>query len=471
MFRRLKLSKAMEMSAVVLLLLSASRVESFTTSQRLRLRLVDAVTQPRGVRQHHLRRGPTALLAEEVDEVSVPASANEAGKEDKSVDSTNARVDDHVSKESEASVNLTSAMEPGSDHLHRSLLEAKLEIEENANIRNREGSIDSTQKKTVSPSTDGALGAKKSVPPIILPDTKEAGSSLNDAETELDIASKRKSDRKLERRNLIRSEGGIFAFDTKFGALNPFAIYYGLVSILLGVFWFFALTICDIIYFITGNRFDRMRRIPVFINHIWGTLLMRFSHCYPEMENREILMNFYKQNRAAMFVANHNSWMDIPFMGATIGWRNYKIVAKKELENVPILGRAIKCAKNVVVDRSDRRSQLQTLKAGMQWLKDGVHLCTFPEGTRSRSGCVLKFKNGAFKMAYKMNAPIIPLSIVASGKVMPSHWLFPFRPAHGVAKVVVHEPVETEGKSEEELANAARDAIISGLPADQRPEK
>ena len=52
-----------------------------------------------------------------------------------------------------------------------------------------------------------------------------------------------------------------------------------------------------------------------------------------------------------MFVSNHNSWMDIPFLGHAIGWHNYKFVAKKELEKVPILGKAIKVAKNVLVDR------------------------------------------------------------------------------------------------------------------------
>jgi len=207
------------------------------------------------------------------------------------------------------------------------------------------------------------------------------------------------------------------------------------------------------------------------MNHIWGTLLMRLSRSFPEIENRRILSDFYKQNRAAMFVSNHNSWMDIPFMGATIGWRNYKVVAKKELEKVPILGKGIKVAKNVCIDRSNRRSQLMTLKSGIKWLQDGVHLCTFPEGTRSKTGRMMDFKNGAFKMAHKVGAPVIPLSIVASGKVMPSYWLFPIRPSRGVAKVIVHEPIESKNKTEEELANAARDAIISGLPEDQRPKK
>ena len=61
--------------------------------------------------------------------------------------------------------------------------------------------------------------------------------------------------------------------------------------------------------------------------------------------------------------------MDIPFLGATIGWRNYKIIAKAELKKVPILGKAICLGGHVLLDRSNLRSQLRTLKAGMQWLK------------------------------------------------------------------------------------------------------
>jgi len=70
-----------------------------------------------------------------------------------------------------------------------------------------------------------------------------------------------------------------------------------------------------------------------------------------------------------MFVANHNSWMDIPFVGVTVGWRNYKLISKAELGKVPILGKAILLGGHVMVDRSNRKSQIMTLKAGMQWLK------------------------------------------------------------------------------------------------------
>ena len=171
-----------------------------------------------------------------------------------------------------------------------------------------------------------------------------------------------------------------------------------------------------------------------------------------------------------MFVANHSSWMDIPFLGGLIGWRNYKLISKKELGRVPILGKAIKVGGHIMVDRSDRRSQLKTLKQGINLLnKDGVHLCTFPEGTRSRTGRLMPFKNGAFKMAYKAEAPVIPITISGADKCMPAHWMFPYRPAHPNSKVVVHKPIESKGKTEEELADAVREAMIAGLPEDMRP--
>jgi len=98
-----------------------------------------------------------------------------------------------------------------------------------------------------------------------------------------------------------------------------------------------------------------------------------------------------------------------------------------------------------------------------------VHLCTFPEGTRSKSGRLLPFKKGAFKIAHKVGAPVIPISIGGSAKAMPYYWMFPFRPSRGVAKVVIHEPISSKDISEKELTEQVRAKIIEGLPEDQKP--
>jgi 1-acyl-sn-glycerol-3-phosphate acyltransferase len=171
-----------------------------------------------------------------------------------------------------------------------------------------------------------------------------------------------------------------------------------------------------------------------------------------------------------MFVANHNSWMDIPYLGGVVGWRNYKLISKAELGRVPILGKSIQVGGNIMVDRINRKSQVKTLKKGIEYLKNGVHLCTYPEGTRSRTGRLGEFKNGAFKMAHKAGAPVIPISIIGAANIMPSRWMFALKPSYNVAKIIVHEPIESVGKTEAELALAVRKAMISGLPEDHRPE-
>jgi len=269
----------------------------------------------------------------------------------------------------------------------------------------------------------------------------------------------------------LRKEGGPFTLNTPIGALNPFALYYFFVSVGLGIPWFFICKFLQMMYWITGNRFDKQRRIPIFFGHCWGMTLMRLTRCYPVIKNREIVSEFFKngKDQKAMFVANHCSWMDIPFLGATMGWRNYKIIAKKELGIVPILGAAIRVGGHIMVARDDRRSQIKTLKQGINCLKDGVNLATFPEGTRSRSGRLMDFKAGAFKMAHKAGAPVFPISIISSEKVMPLGWMMAMRPAYGLAEVIVHPPISSTDKTEEELTNAVRKSMIDGLPDYQKP--
>lgn len=279
---------------------------------------------------------------------------------------------------------------------------------------------------------------------------------------------------KVSKKELLKQkgykEGGLFTFNTKYGFLNPYAIYYGITSIFLGLFWYAALWGCQLFYFLTGNRIDKRRRLVTFFSQVWGESLMLLARLRPEVEGLDKFKEFLKTNEAAMLVANHNSWLDIPFVGTLYGWgSNYKLVSKAELGKVPILGKAIKLGGHIMVDRSNRKSQIMTLRQGMDLLKNNVHLCTFPEGTRSKSGRISSFKSGAFKIAHKVGAPVIPVSIGGSAKAMPYYWMFPFRPSRGVAKVVIHEPISSKDKSEKELTEEVRAKIIEGLPEDQKP--
>ena len=85
------------------------------------------------------------------------------------------------------------------------------------------------------------------------------------------------------------------AFPTKYGALNPFAIYYGLVAISLGIPWFIFLKIYSAFQFVTRGRFDKNRRVPTWLNHVWGVALLRLTRSFPKMENADVLQSFYKE--------------------------------------------------------------------------------------------------------------------------------------------------------------------------------
>jgi hypothetical protein len=117
--------------------------------------------------------------------------------------------------------------------------------------------------------------------------TASEGDAISSESQELSLAEQNKK--------LIRKEGGRFTFNTKYGALNPYAIFYGLTSILLGIPWFLAMTMCQFFYLITGNRIDRNRSLPIRITQIWGTTLLTLTRNWPKLENYDILQKFYKE--------------------------------------------------------------------------------------------------------------------------------------------------------------------------------
>jgi len=102
-------------------------------------------------------------------------------------------------------------------------------------------------------------------------------------------------------------------------------------------------------------------------------------------------------------------------------------------------------------------------------LKAGKSFLVYPEGTRSPDGRLQSFKKGVFLMAIKAGAPIVPISVSGSNKIMPKGE-FVMRP--GRVRVTIHEAVRTEGLSPEELEatiSRVRQAILCGLEEDEQP--
>ncbi|MDX1578186.1 MAG: lysophospholipid acyltransferase family protein [Gemmatimonadota bacterium] len=108
-------------------------------------------------------------------------------------------------------------------------------------------------------------------------------------------------------------------------------------------------------------------------------------------------------------VCNHESLADILLVG-TLPF-DMKWLSKAEIARIPFLGWMMKMAGDVLVRRSDRRSRGRSYDELLEWLRRGASVMLFPEGTRSRSGEMLPFRSGAFRLAVETGRPIQPLAV------------------------------------------------------------
>lgn len=120
-----------------------------------------------------------------------------------------------------------------------------------------------------------------------------------------------------------------------------------------------------------------------------------------------------------VFVANHQSFLDV---FAVYGWlpNNFKWLMKKEIRRVPFVGTACAVAGHIFVDRTNPRAALQSMEKIKKELVDGISTVIFPEGTRTKTGEIGRFKQGAFKIAMDMELPVVPITLNGFYKAMPS---------------------------------------------------
>lgn len=114
-----------------------------------------------------------------------------------------------------------------------------------------------------------------------------------------------------------------------------------------------------------------------------------------------------------------------------------------------------------MINRVDRRSQLECLKACGELLKQGASVLFFPEGTRSKDGKMHAFKKGAFSVAAKAKVPVVPITLLGTGDLMPNSREYLLYP--GKVEVVIHPAVPPSNA--DTMMTEAYKAVASSLPA------
>ncbi|MBA2657588.1 MAG: 1-acyl-sn-glycerol-3-phosphate acyltransferase [Tatlockia sp.] len=127
--------------------------------------------------------------------------------------------------------------------------------------------------------------------------------------------------------------------------------------------------------------------------------------------------------KATIIMCNHSSLYDIPISLKAFPNHSIRMLAKKELAKIPIMGKGMAAAEFPFIDRKDRHQAIKDLEQVRQLLESGIVMWIAPEGTRSKDGKLGKFKKGAFVTAILAKATIIPIGIRGAYDILPARTL------------------------------------------------
>jgi 1-acyl-sn-glycerol-3-phosphate acyltransferase len=114
-------------------------------------------------------------------------------------------------------------------------------------------------------------------------------------------------------------------------------------------------------------------------------------------------------------------------------------ISKIEVFKIPVLGWEMRMVKYIELERGNKHSVVRMMEKCVSSLREGISIVIFPEGTRSLTGTIGKFKTGAFQLAIKTDKPLLPVLIDGTGDVLPKNGLT-FR-INKVIRIKVLDPI------------------------------
>jgi 1-acyl-sn-glycerol-3-phosphate acyltransferase len=196
------------------------------------------------------------------------------------------------------------------------------------------------------------------------------------------------------------------------------------------------------------------------LSHVWGRLLLWLFRVAVTSEGLAQL-----PRGAAVYAANHSSSLDILVLLARLPV-DVRIIHKKSLSLVPLIGWTIALGGHIPIDRSNPFRARRSLDAAAERIRAGESVLVFPEGTRSRDGAVGHFKRGSFSLAIEAGVPVVPLSLVGVKALVPSG-LFSLRPGRVTLRVHPAIPVaDRRADDAPALAEETRAIVARGCEAE-----
>ncbi|CDZ75865.1 1-acyl-sn-glycerol-3-phosphate acyltransferase [Legionella massiliensis] len=164
--------------------------------------------------------------------------------------------------------------------------------------------------------------------------------------------------------------------------------------------------------------------------------------------------------QATIIMCNHSSLYDIPISFKAFPNHSIRMLAKKELSKIPIMGKGMAAAEFPFVDRKNKHQALKDLEEVRKLLESGIVMWIAPEGTRSKDGKLGPFKKGAFITAIEAKAMIIPIGIRGAYNILPARTT-QFN-INQTAEIHIGKPINASQygfENRDQLVKAVRDTI------------
>ena len=177
----------------------------------------------------------------------------------------------------------------------------------------------------------------------------------------------------------------------------------------------------------------------------WAQFIIRILLLPVKVEGRENLV----KGQSYVFVANHQGAFDIFLIYGFLS-RNFKWMMKRQLRQMPFVGKACESAHHIFVDKRGASKIRETYDRARQTLQGGMSLVVFPEGARSFTGHMGVFKRGAFMLADEIELPVVPLTINGSFDIMPRTRDMKWVVWHPL-RLTIHKPILPVGKGTDNI--------------------
>ena len=201
---------------------------------------------------------------------------------------------------------------------------------------------------------------------------------------------------------------------------------------------------------ITKINKKNMNTLPESVYHNlfknFGDEIIKAANIQVEVEGLE---NLDSKEDSYIYISNHTSLLDIPILAANIP-DFIRFIYKTELGRIPLFGTALRKMQFIQIDRNNPKNAFESIEKAADMVSNTGSVILFPEGSRSKTGKVGKFKRGAFILASKTKKKIVPIAICGMNDIMPAKSL---KIKSGKIKIIILPIIDSISEERNEMQN------------------